>query len=247
MTTRSEVVTRILRVLTLGSSFPSVVETASGGRWVMKLAGTGPGRRALATEFIALSLARHIGLAVPDVSLVELPPDTPWDVGTDEFYEAVQRSAGTNLGIAFVPAAVDLTAADLGSLPADFLDRLGAIDALLQNVDRTLANPNIIRDGKAQPWAIDFGACLLIDRLARGQLEPRLALPANHFLAADAAADTKARTARIAATIDRKDIVGIVQALPRPWLGELMLVQDALLLRLANYVETVASGQIQRE
>jgi hypothetical protein len=247
MTTRSEVVTRILRVLTLGSSFPSVVETASGGRWVMKLAGTGPGRRALATEFIALSLARHIGLAVPDVSLVELPPDTPWDVGTDEFYEAVQRSAGTNLGIAFVPAAVDLTAVDLGSLPADFLHRLGAIDALLQNVDRTLANPNIIRDGKAQPWAIDFGACLLIDRLARGKLEPQPALPANHFLAAETGADTKACAARIAATIDRKVIAGVVQALPRPWLAELTLRPDALLSRLQNYVETVASGQIQHE
>jgi hypothetical protein len=247
MSAPTETVTRILRVLTLGSSFPSLVETASGGQWVMKLAGAGPGRRALATEYIALKLARHLGLDVPDARLFDLPPDFPWDVGTDEFYEAVQRSAGVNLGIAFIPEAVDLMAAELASLPPGFLDRLATFDALLQNVDRTMANPNIIRDAQAHAWAIDFGACLLIDRLARGKSEPRLALPANHFLAAGAGADVPASASRMAAAIERKVIAHIVRALPEAWLTDLMLTHDALLSRLANYVETVASGPIQHE
>ena len=237
---RTEVVTRVLRVLTLGSSFPSVVEAASGNRYVMKLAGAGPGPRALATEFIALGLAAQLTLAVPDGCLLHLPPDLPWDVGTDEFYEALQRSTGINLGIAFVPDATDLVAADLASLPPTFLTRLGAIDALLQNVDRTSTNPNIIRDAQARLWAIDFGACLLIDRLARGRLEPRLGLPANHFLATGSQEDISARATQMAASIDRKVLAGIVDALPRPWMGELMLTPDALLSRLEKYVETVA-------
>lgn len=178
-----ETVTAIHRVLTLGSSFPSIVEGSSGRRWVMKLSGAGPGGRALATECIALALARRIGLSVPEAEPMWLPSGLPWQAGTDEFYEAVQRSAGWNLGVALVPDASDLAAADLHTLPGPFLERLAAIDALLQNVDRTAANLNIIRDAAGTPWAVDFGACLLIDRLARGVLEPRLELPANHVLA----------------------------------------------------------------
>ena len=177
----TETVSAIRRVLAHGSSFPSVVETTSRQLRVMKLSGAGPGRRALATEYLALQLARGLDLNVPDALLLLLPPDLPWQVGTDEFHEAVQRSVGLNLGVALIPEATDLKAADLHSLPEDFLGRLGAIDALLQNVDRTEANPNIVRDGAGVPWAIDFGACLLIDRLARGVLQPKLELPPNHF------------------------------------------------------------------
>ena len=55
-----------------------------------------------------------------------LPADFPWQIGTDEFHDTVQRSAGYNLGIAFIDDAADLAAADLQTLPAGFLDRLAA-------------------------------------------------------------------------------------------------------------------------
>jgi len=77
----------------------------------MKLSGAGPGRRALATEYIALRIARRLGLNVPDALLLQLPHELPWQTGTDEFYEAVQRSAGANLGIALIADATDLDAA----------------------------------------------------------------------------------------------------------------------------------------
>ena len=140
----------------------------------MKLSGAGPGKRALATEYMALKIARHLGLRVPDAQVLDLPRDFPWQAGTDEFYEAVQRSAGANLGVAFIADAHDLKARDLAGLPEPFVDRLAAIDALLQNVDRTAANPNIMRDAAGVHWAIDFGACLLFDRLARGANAPGL-------------------------------------------------------------------------
>jgi hypothetical protein len=200
----------------------------------MKLAGAGPGRRALATELFALELARDVGLNVPEAVVLELPPDLPWLVGTDEFYETVQRSAGLNLGVAFIPDATDVKGTELASLPVSFVSRLGAVDGLLQNVDRTETNPNIVRDGAGSPWAIDFGACLLLERLARGALEPRPELPSNHFLAGRA--DIAGSAQRIAGTIDGTSLDRIVRGMPEPWLEELGLSHEALNGRLTQYL-----------
>lgn len=229
-----ETVTVIHRVLGHGSSFPSVVETTPGTLRVMKLAGAGPGRRALATEHFALELARDVGLNVPEAVVLGLPPDLPWLAGTDEFYETVQRSAGLNLGVAFIPHAADVKGKELASLPLDFVSRLGAVDALLQNVDRTEGNPNIVRDGAGSPWAIDFGACLLLDRLARGVLEPRSELPSNHFLAGRP--DIAGNARRIAGWIDDISLDRIVRGMPEPWLEELGLSYECLTGRLTQYL-----------
>ena len=73
----AETVAAIHRVLASGSSFPSVVETSAGHLYVLKLSGAGPGRRALATEYLALKIARNLGLTVPDALVIDLPRDFP--------------------------------------------------------------------------------------------------------------------------------------------------------------------------
>jgi hypothetical protein len=236
----AETVAVIHRVLASGSSFPSVVETDAGRLYVLKLSGAGPGRRALAMEYVALKIARNLGLAVPDAQVIDLPRDFPWHTGTDEFYEAVQRSAGANLGVAFIADARDLKARDLAELPASFIQRLAAVDALLQNVDRTAANPNILRDATGTHWAIDFGACLLIERLARGALEPRRDLPSNHFLAGEGRIATSARG--IVEAIDKSDLQAIMADLPDTWLEDLGLARSALYHRMAVYLEALRSA-----
>ncbi len=235
----TETVSAIHRVLARGSSFPSVVETTPATLRVMKLSGAGPGRRALATEYLALKLARRLGLNVPDPLVLHLPRELPWQTGTDEFYEAVQRSAGSNLGIELIDGAVDMQADALSSLPADFLDRLGAVDALLQNFDRTEANPNLLRDTAGVPWAIDFGACLLVDRLARGVLEPAIELPRNHFLAQRTGLAASVRA--FAAQLEAGFIGALVAELPQPWLDELSLSHALLADRLIACLRTPAA------
>lgn len=231
-----ETVSTIHRVLARGSSFPSVVETTAGTLRLMKLSGAGPGMRALATEYIALRIARRLGLEVPDVLLLQLPHELPWQTGTDEFYEAVGRSAGSNLGIALIADATDLESADLSGLTADFVTRLATVDALLQNFDRTEANPNLMRDAAGAVWAIDFGACLLIDRLARGVLGPVPGLPPTHFLARRGpVADISAT----AAGLDGGFLDRLVAELPQPWLEELRLSRAMLAGRLSGYFEAL--------
>jgi hypothetical protein len=238
----TETVTAIERVLTRGSSFPSIVVGSSGRRWVMKLSGTGPGRRALATEYVALALSRRLGLNVPDAVPLRLPGDLPWQTGTDEFYEAVQRSAGWNLGVGFVADARDVVAADLATLPEPFLQRLAAVDALMQNMDRAAANPNIIADAAGTPWAIDFGASLLINRLERGALQPRQDLPANHFLAQSPAMAGPALVREMAAALDATFLNVVVDALPDAWLQEPPFAREVLLSRLQKYAESVRTS-----
>lgn len=232
-----ETVAVIHRVLASGSSFPSLVETSAGHLYVLKLSGAGSGRRALATEFMALELARHVGLTVPVAQVIHLPRGFPWQTGTDEFYEAVQRSAGANLGVAFIADARDLAAAELAELPEQFLVRLAAVDALLQNVDRTAANPNVMRDAAGVHWAIDFGACLLLERLARGATEPRRDLPSNHFLAGESRISFSAHA--VAGAIDPTHLQPIIAALPDAWLDDLGLARAPLLSRLQGYLDAV--------
>jgi len=179
----NETVSTVVRVMPRGGGFPSLVETISGQRYIMKLAGVGQGASGLLTEFVAMRLASALGLRVPRVVPIMLSSALPWQVGTDEFYDALQRSAGWNLGVQFIDAARDLTANDLADLPAAFLDRLAAVDALLQNMDRTKENPNLLQDRALNYWAIDFGACQFLNRFVRYRQRMTFELPTNHFLA----------------------------------------------------------------
>jgi hypothetical protein len=236
----AEEVATIHRVLSRGSSFPSLVESAGGRLYVMKLSGAGQGERGLAGEFISTRLAGALGLNVPAVEPILLPAGLPWQTGTDEFYESVQRSVGWNLGVAFIAQARDVQAADLPAVPDAFLAKLAAADALLQNVDRTLANPNLLRDEAGTYWAIDFGACLLIERLARGIVRITPTLPRNHFLAGDARFPTLggAGSIRLAA----EQVEPAVAAVPEDWIMELGTSRRLLTGALTKYLHDIGAA-----
>ena len=85
-----------------GGSFPSLVQTSSGRQFVMKLSGVGQGTSGLFTEFIAMRLAAVLEPQSATRSSDHAEHALPWQVGTDEFYEALQRSAGWNLGVEFI-------------------------------------------------------------------------------------------------------------------------------------------------
>ena len=233
-----ESVNTVVRVMSLGGGFPSLVKTTVGRHLIMKLRGVGQGTPGLLTEFIALRLASALGLKVPYVVPIMLSNTLPWQVGTDEFYEALQRSSGWNLGVEFIENTRDLMADDLEDIPGAFLDRLAAVDALLQNVDRTAQNPNLLRDATGDYWAIDFGACLFLDRFARYRQLITFQLPSNHFLAGRRLQLLQIEDANV-------PLQAIVSDMPDAWLGAggRKALLDALSNILELYVQRAAHGR----
>jgi len=225
-----EAVSTVVRVMSRGSGFPSLVQTDSGRHFVMKLSGVGQGVSGLLSEFIATRLANLLGLKVPRVAPILLPKGLPWQVGTDEFYEALQRSSGWNLGVEFVDHARDLTIDDLEEIPSGFLDQLAAVDAVLQNVDRTRKNPNLLIDRKGDHWAMDFGACLFLERFARLGAQMHFDLPTNHFLAG-----RRVRPAELEdPSLALREIVG---DLPDSWIDSIPGDRQALIERLGRFIQ----------
>lgn len=173
---------RVLAVFPAASTTPALIETGDGTRMVLKFSGAGPGPFGLLTELLALAIAARIGAPVPSATPLYLPPGLPWEVGTDEFDSMLQRSTGWNLGIALLPDARPATPADIAAAaPAD-LDAIARADALLQNMDRTATNPNLLVSG-GRLWAIDYDACLYLSRALSGSHALVPTLPRGHLLA----------------------------------------------------------------
>jgi hypothetical protein len=182
---RAETVVRLLDVLEGGSSAPALAETGDGRRWVLKFSGSGGGPEGLLAEFAAARLAASLGAPTPEVQPVWLEAGHPWEVGTDEFDDVVKRSAGWNLGVAYLEGATPASAAALGGLPVEAAARIWAADAALGNIDRTRSNPNLLTRGE-EVWAVDWGACLKVLRAIAGRSGPPVRLVDHPF---DALAD----------------------------------------------------------
>ncbi len=236
----AETVARLLRVYRSGSTSPSLVETESGELFVMKFRAAGPGGRALLTEFLAAAMLARLGLSVPEARPLWLAPEFPWQIGTDEFDDLVQRSAGWNLGSCFIADARDLVGADLDELPAAFLVRLRAADRLLQNVDRTQANPNLLSDPAGRTWAIDHGACLFLERIVADRKPFSFELPPNHFLAGRRL-DGRDPPLDAGGLLERKFGETLSAGIPEAWLSDVPIPRAELARRLTDYVEAFAA------
>jgi hypothetical protein len=128
----------------------------------MKFRGAGQGPLALVAEIIAGELARRLGLRTPELVLAELDPRIPGSEPDPEIQDLLRASEGLNLGVDFLPGSAGFD--PLGwTADHDFASQVLWFDALVQNVDRTWRNPNLLvwhRD----IWLIDHGAALCFHR-----------------------------------------------------------------------------------
>jgi hypothetical protein len=151
---------RYLTPLKEGGSLPAVVESASGDLWVVKFRGAGQGPKALIAEVIVASLARALGLSVPDVAVVELDESFGRGERDPEIQHVLRTSHGVNVGLRYLDGAFNL---DPRAVPeavgSDFATRLVWLDALVTNPDRTARNPNLML-WQGRTWLIDHGAAL---------------------------------------------------------------------------------------
>ncbi len=110
-------------------------------------------------EVVAGELARGLGLLVPELVLAELQPELAHAEPDAEIQELAEASAGTNLGVDFLPGALPFTPAAGAALGPERAADVVWLDALVMNVDRTPRNPNLLV-WHGRTWLIDHGAAL---------------------------------------------------------------------------------------
>jgi hypothetical protein len=135
------------------------VEADDDGLYVVKFRGAGQGPKALAAEIVAGELARALGLPVPELVLVQLDPELARAEPDPEIQDLIRASAGLNLGVDFLPGALPYTPARPPD--AELAAAVVWLDALVENIDRTPRNPNLLV-WHGDLWLIDHGAALYV-------------------------------------------------------------------------------------
>jgi hypothetical protein len=161
--------TRFVEPLREGGSLPGLVETDDLGTYVVKFRGAGQGVKALIAEIIVGELARRLEIRVPDLVFVELDEAIGRLEPDPEVQELLLASAGTNLGVDFLPRALGYDGIAWQPDPAVAAMILW-LDALTVNVDRSWRNPNLLV-WHHELWAIDHGAALLFHHTWPGPQE----------------------------------------------------------------------------
>jgi hypothetical protein len=216
---RTVTATRYVTPLREGGSVPALVEADDDGLYVVKLLGAGHGRKALVAELLAGEIGRHLGLPVPDLVLVELDAALAKAEPDQEIQDLLQRSAGTNLGLDFLPGALPFAPA-VGPRPdPELAAAVVWLDAFTTNVDRTPRNPNLLVWHR-RLHLIDHGSALYVHHAWRDPeahavrpfeaIRDHVLLP---FAGPIAAAD-----ARLAMRLDRAAFEALAAAIPDDWL-----------------------------
>jgi hypothetical protein len=150
---------RYVQPLREGGSLPAIVDTGDG-LFVVKFRGAGQGPKALVAELIVGLLAEALGLATPDLALVDLPETFGRSEPDPEIQDLLRGSRGVNVGLRFLEGAFNFDPTAAGDLVTpDFAARVVWLDAFVTNPDRTHRNPNLMIWDRA-PWLIDHGAAL---------------------------------------------------------------------------------------
>ena len=207
---------RYVQPLREGGSLPAVVAT-DDGLYVVKFRGAGQGPKALVAELIVGLLADRLGLPVPQLALVDLPPPFGRSEPDPEIQDLLRASHGMNVGLRYLDGAFnfDPTAAAVVITP-DFAARVVWLDALVTNPDRTHRNPNLLV-WQRRPWLIDHGAALYVHHHWANATPEKTRAPfplvANHVLLSWSD-DLEAVDEVAAAAVGERALEEIVQALP---------------------------------
>jgi hypothetical protein len=176
--------TRYATPLREGGSLPGLLEADDDGLYVTKFRAAGQGPKALVAEIIVGELGRALGLPVPEIVLVEVPEQLGRTEPDPEINELVTQSAGINVGLDFLPAALDYNAARPDCIDSALASQIVWFDAYATNVDRTPRNPNLLM-WHGRPWLIDHGAALYQHHAATdlpSRAPDRFALIREHVL-----------------------------------------------------------------
>jgi hypothetical protein len=225
-------VTRYVTPLREGGSLPAIVEADNLGTYVLKFRGAGQGPLALVAEIIAGELARRLGqqglgqqglgqqglgLRVPELVLADLDPQIADTEPDPEIQDLLRASEGLNLGVDFLPGAAGFD--PLGwTAPDDFAAQLLWFDALVQNVDRTWRNPNLLVWHK-NIWLIDHGAALYFHH-NWSAADPGKPFDARDHVLKKGVAGLAAAHAALAPLVTDGVLEEVAELVPPQWFGD---------------------------
>ncbi|WP_345605336.1 HipA family kinase [Pseudonocardia adelaidensis] len=231
--------TRYVTPLREGGSLPGLMEADDLGTYVVKYTGAGQGRKVLVAEIVTGELARALGLPVPELVTVELDPALGVAEPDQEVQELLRASPGLNLGIDFLPGALDL---DPQAFPIDpgFAGRVLWFDALVGNVDRSWRNTNMLF-WHGSPYLIDHGATLTFQHAWSGAAAwvQRAYDAADHVLLG-CAPDLDAADAALAPRLTPELLGAATEAVPDGWLAGEPGFADAGEVRAAFVAQLLA-------
>lgn len=210
---------RYVTPLREGGSLPGLMEADDLGTYVVKFRGAGQGAKVLAAEIICGELARGLGLPVPELVTVHLDPALGASEPDQEVQELLKASPGLNLGMDFLPGALDL---DPAAFPVDpgLAGRVLWFDALVGNVDRSWRNVNMLF-WHGGPYLIDHGATLTFHHAWAGARSwvTRPYDAVDHVLLGSAP-DLDAADAALAPLVTSELLRDVVAAVPGEWLAD---------------------------
>lgn len=228
---------RYVQPLREGGSLPAVVDTEDG-LYVVKFRGAGQGAGALVAELVAGLIAQALGLAVPELALVEVAPEFGLAEPDPEIQDLLRASHGVNVGLRYLDGAFNFDAAAARELVTpEYAADVVWLDALLTNPDRSHRNPNLLI-WQREPWLIDHGTALYAhhDWASTDETRARTRFPLTkqHVLLLHAG-DLHAADARLRPRLSDDVLAAVLAAVP-----------DALLLDPA-FAAGAADGEAARQ
>jgi hypothetical protein len=231
-------VTRYVAPLREGGSLPGLVEAEDLGTYVCKFRGAGQGVKVLVAEVVVGELARRIGLATPELVVLDLDREIARYEADEEVQDLLTASIGLNLGVDFLPGAFGYD----GELPdgAATAAKVLWLDAFTANVDRSWRNPNLLL-WHGRLWVIDHGAALYFHHgWAGGVTDPaRFAQQpwsADDHVLRSYAGGLAAADEEVTALLDEAVFADVLGLVPDAWLEPVPGIADADAVR-ASYVD----------
>ncbi|MGC0333385.1 hypothetical protein RKD23_006375 [Streptomyces sp. SAI-170] len=238
--------TRFITPLREGGSLPGLVEADDRGTYVLKFTGASQGRKTLVAEVVVGELARRLGFRMPGLVTVELDPVLGLGEPEQQVQDLLRSSGGTNLGMEFLSGALgfDPLAFTVGPEEAG---RIVWFDALVNNVDRSWRNPNLLM-WQGELWLIDHGATMIWHHNWPGaQKSADRPYDASDHALAGFAPDVAGAAAELAPRVTEELLAEVTAEIPEVWLADEPGFDSADALRRAYAEPLVARAAVVHE
>ncbi|MET8080522.1 HipA family kinase [Streptomyces sp. NPDC005303] len=216
---KEAIATRYITPLREGGSLPGLVEADDHGTYVIKFTGAGQGRKTLVAEVVAGELARRLGFRVPRLLTLDLDPDLGLGEPDERVQGLLKSSGGTNLGMDFLSGALGFDPLAFPVSPEE-AGRIVWFDALVNNVDRSWRNPNLLW-WQREVWLIDHGATMIWQHNWPGA-EKSAARPydASDHVLKPFAPDLATAAAELAPRVTEDLLAEVTAEIPDAWLAD---------------------------